>query len=388
MSRVFASLIVAAFSLVAGAPVHVPVAAHLHVSGTSFQNADGSAFQWRGITAFRLVELVASGRQVEAAAFLDWAASRRLTVVRVFTMARHLFSLLPADGVRALPELLGMAATRGLHVEIVALVDTREVKTDVDAHVTGVGAIASRYPNALIEIANEPAHPTQAAAIHDPVELRRLAGFVPAAVPVSLGSAEENASFAGGRYATFHFPRAGAPGGWGPVVGLANGAVLVGAWQKPVISDEPIGAADVPVPGRRDDDPERFLAAALLTRLAGMGATFHYEGGLQARIPAGRELECFARWNEAWSELPVEIEQSGVFYEAGAPVAAVRSFARDRVTAVFERQRGASAYVLALGVRGDPGLEWREGWSISRSQRFGPLRLITARQAPQAPARR
>ena len=34
-------------------------------------------------------------------------------------------------------------------------------------------------------------------------------------------------------------------------------------------------------------------AAAALTGLAGLGATFHYESGLQAGIPTGKELECF-----------------------------------------------------------------------------------------------
>ena len=112
--------------------------------------------------------MVAHGRRADAAAFLDWAAARHLTVVRVFTMARSLFDLSPADGVRALPDLLEMAADRGLHVEIVALVDTKELATGIEAHVKAVGGIASQHSNALVEIANEPAHPTQAPAIHDP----------------------------------------------------------------------------------------------------------------------------------------------------------------------------------------------------------------------------
>jgi hypothetical protein len=360
---------------------------HLRVSGTTFQTTAGEPFQWRGITAFRLVEMVAHGRNAEAAAYLDWAASRKLTVVRVFTMARHLFQLTPADGVRALPELLQMATARGLHVEVVALIDTADLTTDIEAHVQAVGAIAARSPNALVEIANEPAHPTQAAAVHDPRELQRLASLVPADVPVSLGSAEENGAYAGGRYATFHFPRSGGGTPWGHVLGLAKGAALVKAWGKPVVSDEPIGAADAAVGGRRDDEPDRFLAAALLTRLAGMGATFHYEGGLQARIPTGRERQCFDKWNDAWSQLPGDVEGTGVFHEAGAPEAAVASFARQRAAAVFERQGGSSAYVVALGVRGEPGIEWGNGWRASRTQRFGSVQLITAQHTPLAPAR-
>ena len=170
----------------------VPSDRHLRIDAGSFRTASGTPLQWRGITAFRLVEMVAHGRKADAAAYLDWAAGRHLTIVRVFTMARSLFDLPPADGVRALPGLLEMAAARGLHVEIVALVDTKELKPDIDAHVKAVGEIASRHANALVEIANEPAHPTQAAAVHDAGELKRLAALIPRSVPVSLGSAEED----------------------------------------------------------------------------------------------------------------------------------------------------------------------------------------------------
>src|SRR3954469_10335281 len=51
---------------------------------------DGKPFQWRGISAFRLVEMEAHGRHANVSRYLDWAAARHLTVVRVFTMARHL----------------------------------------------------------------------------------------------------------------------------------------------------------------------------------------------------------------------------------------------------------------------------------------------------------
>ncbi len=108
------------------------------------------------------------------------------------------------------------------------------------------------------------------------------------------------------RRITFHAPAVPTP--WGHVVRLADGAAFVTKWKKPVVSDEPIGAGPVSIPGRRDNDPDRFRAAALLTRMAGLGATFHYEQGLQARIPTGIELRCFDAWNDAWSLLPNDIE--------------------------------------------------------------------------------
>src|SRR4029078_7891013 len=76
----------------------------------------------------------------------------------------------------------------------------------------------------------------------------------------------------------------------------AQGAALIRKFKKPVISDEPIGAADTAVTGRRDNDPGRFRASAQAAARAGLGATFHYEGGLQARLPTGVEQACLRAW--------------------------------------------------------------------------------------------
>jgi hypothetical protein len=268
-------------------------AGHLKVSGSRFLKGDGSAFAWRGITAFRLVEFVAHGREADADAYLAWAASRKLTLVRVLVMADVLFKLSPADGERALPRLLDLAQKRGLHVEVVALADTASIDVDAARHVKAVGAICARYPNALLEIANEPVHPTQSKELHDAARVKSLAGSVPAVVPVSLGSVERGDGFAAGTYVTWHAPRSGA-GGW--PAQIAAGAALVKRFRKPVINDEPMGAADKAVPGRRDNDPARFRQAAAASRRAGLGATFHYEGGLQARLPTAVETACLDAW--------------------------------------------------------------------------------------------
>ena len=119
--------------------------------------------------------------------------------------------------------------------------------------------------------------------------------------------------------------------------------------------------------------------------MAGLGATFHYEQGLQARIPTGLERRCFDAWNEAWSLLPARIEHTGVFHAAGDQGAAVASFSREHAAGVFERQTGDISYVLAVGVRGDIGLQLRAGWRVRRTQRFGPVQLITAERASRPP---
>jgi hypothetical protein len=333
------------------APATVAAPPRLEIRGLSFVRGE-SPFEWRGITAFRLVEQVAHGREAEAIAYIDWARAQKLTVVRVLVMAKRLFELSPEDGLKALPRLLQLAADRSLVVEVVALADTADIEIDLAQHVKAAAATAAAHPNAVLEIANEPWHPTQDRRLHDPAFVKGLADLVPPSVPVALGAIERGDGYAaGGTYATWHAPRSNASDGWGHVVEIGEGGALLAKWRKPLVSDEPIGAAEAHVPGRRDNEPRRFAAAAALTRLAGLGATFHYDAGLQARIPSGRELECFNAWNAALTALG-GLPEGGRFARDTTGVAAVGG-----ARAVFGRHYDQQVWIAAI----DPG-ELKVGW--------------------------
>jgi hypothetical protein len=364
------------------ASVQTTASQHLHVSGTTFVAA-GRTFPWRGITAFRLLEYVAGGKEADADRFLSWAESQHLTVVRVLAMGQGFMNLSPSEGRAALPRLLEMAAKHKLHVEIVALAGTRDVAVDLDDHLAQLGGIASQHGNAILEIANEPVHPSQAPEVQRADVLARLRTHVPGDVPVALGSVERGEGFAAGDYVTWHVPRDDRFEGWGHVLAIAQGADFVRRWNKPVVSDEPIGAGARYEAGRRDDIPFRFRAAALLTRLAGLGATFHYEGGLQATIPAGRELECFNAWNEAWRLLPTDVESSGTFRRAGDTRAAVAGFRQDKALAVFERQRGNAAWIVVINPLDNLELRWSAGWTPGQVRRLQGAWVVTARLDPR-----
>ena len=322
----------------------------LRIDGTRFVTPDGRAFQWRGITAFRLVDYVADGQEAQAERYLAWAASQGLTVVRVLTMMGGQFDLRPEDGRRALPRMLELASRHGLYVEVVALAGTADIPVKLQEHVAEIGRILAAHPNGLLEIANEPVHPSQSAEVHKPEVLKALAARVPPEIPVALGLIERGDGFGDGSYVTWHAPRESGRGGWAHVLELAQGAALLDRWKKPVISDEPIGAGAAFQPGRRDDAPARFRAAALLTRLAGLGATFHYEAGVQAHVPEGRELECFTAWTEAWTLLPPDVERHGTFRIGGAPGSIVTTFDRERILAIYERVDGMARGCLRSGI--------------------------------------
>ena len=282
--------LVALLLLVACSPAPAP--AHLKISGTDFIAPDGSVFEWRGITAFRLLQFVAHGREEEADKYLAWAASKKLNVVRVLAIADGIFQLSPEDGQRALPRLLEIAQRHKMYVEVVALTGTSVIKVDLHFFVKAIGEICARYPNALLELANEPGHPTQSAQVHDAGYLQSLALLVPKHVPLALGSVEYGDDFGrAGTYVTWHPPRSA---DWH--VRIAEGAALEKKFGKPLVADEPIGAGDRIEPGRRDNDPERFRQGAETARKAGIGITFHYNGGVQASALTPTELGCLDAW--------------------------------------------------------------------------------------------
>ena len=235
---------------------------HLQIDGTRFRTAQGQPFQWRGVTAFRLVDYVADKNEQEAEKLLAWAEAQKLTVVRTLAMGGGFMDLKPQEGRAALSRLLILAANHKLHVEVVALAGTMDMPVNLEEQLSTLGETLEAHPNALLEIANEPTHPSQAPAVGKPDVLVALAARVPADIPVALGSIEADESFARGDYATWHAPRDNKLDGWAHVLGVAQGAEHLQKLKKPVVSDEPIGAGVKYQPGRRDDAPARFRASA------------------------------------------------------------------------------------------------------------------------------
>jgi hypothetical protein len=94
-----------------------------------------------------------------------------------------------------------------------------------------------------------------------------------------------------------------------------------------------------------------------MTRLAGLGATFHYEGGLQARIPSGRELECFQAWSQgldAMASMP-----AGGRFVANDDLTSTAGVSGAR--AVFGRLYDKEVWLVLV----DPGevlVEWKALW--------------------------
>ena len=164
--------------------------------------------------------------------------------------------------------------------------------------VSATGGIAAGYPNVVVQVANEHYHPTQSRELHDPDVLAELGGLIPADVLHTESPAtEETALIPAGRFVTRHLSRSGRPAEMLERVELLRG--LAAQLSKPVVNDEPVGAAELEQPGRRLSDPAFFRALARRTSAARLaGGTFHCEDGLLARIPGPVQQACARAWIE------------------------------------------------------------------------------------------
>jgi len=347
----------------------------LRVQGRQIVSEDGSPFVWRFATGFRLVDYVADGDEAAAVAFLDWAAKEGFTGVRVLSTLCCWFDLAPADGQRALARLLALAQARGLYLEVVGLA-RRMDRAAMVSHVRAIGRICSTSPAcAAIELANENGHPTQQGDLTDRGFLRKLKSLVPAGVPVSMGSNccgqdDEHEWYPGGDYITIHTDRSG--DAWNRTSHLRELESLSARTGRFVVDDEPIGAGDVDQPGRRSTNPNEYFARGVLSRVFGVGATWHCEACLHATVPGPVQQASATAFIAGTRIVPDDVLLR--FQNVGSvnsPVKAFKSLtksggATNTAVGAFSGL-GRSINILALiGVTGDPGVVHQNGWRTRR----------------------
>jgi hypothetical protein len=341
--------------------------------------AGRTPFEWRGVTAFALVDLVAEGRRDDAVAFLDWASATGFTVVRVLTMLPEgdWMALSPEDGRKALPEVCRLARERGLYVQAVALANTGSPtgrygqEAFLREQVREVARACSQAGNCVLEIANEPYHGTQA-DLDRPALMRTLQREVPAGLAVTWGAAEDDRStaMAGGTFVVSHLSRSGP--WWERVARARDLAALSARTGKFVVDNEPIGAAEKPERSRRDSAPDAFFAQGVASRLAGAGATFHCEDCLHARVPGPVQQQCAKAFIAGLEALPREVAPQ-------PPRADVARLPEGAQGALASGVAGPRAWVLLLGPADASTLRWERGWrSPSRIVERGDVQVWTA----------
>ncbi|MEW5982275.1 MAG: hypothetical protein AB1806_07875 [Acidobacteriota bacterium] len=337
------------------------VRGRLAIDGRRFVYPDGRQFHWRGVTAFRLLDYVADGEEEKADAFLRWARGQGFTLVRVLGSLCCWFDLPPDAAQSALPRLLEMAARRDLYVEVVALAGTAMRRFDLEQHVRAIGAACDRADNCLVQIANEPYHPSQDNRLGRDEDLQDLADRLPGGVLYTLGAASaDTASRPGGEYITRHLARQG--DAWRMVARVRDLERLSQQTGKPVVSGEPIGAAERSEPSRRSDDPAVFFAFGILGRLFDVGTTFHMEDGLHALVPRPIQQRCAEAFIEGTRVIPDDVRPEVQEGERGTSPVQSAGLGRD-VWRCLSGVSGSRGWTVLLDLPRDPGIVWADGWS-------------------------
>ena len=130
---------------------------------------------------------------------------------------------------------------------------------------------------------------------------------------------------------------------------------------RPVLNNEPIGAAEVNQPGRRLNDPSIFFCMGALNRIFEVGGVFHSQSGLDATQLGLVQTSCAAEFIRGFSA--IDTQDRLLFQNAGWSTSPVRSANFDQtVVRAYSGITGNRGWMVLVGLRGDPRVEYQNGW--------------------------
>jgi hypothetical protein len=88
--------------------------------------------------------------------------------------------------------------------------------------------------------------------------------------------------------------------------------------KRPCVASEPMGAAEVAIPGSRSDVPDDFYWFAATAMLMGAGATFHSQNGIDSVLFQPVQMACALSWVAAMAAVPADA-QTWAYSRGGLP---------------------------------------------------------------------
>jgi len=259
----------------------------LHVDRPAIRDAQNQCWQWRGFTDFLLFYRYLCG--VDITPFLDERIGLGANILRCFSMVgwdecdpRFYPALFP-NYYTQLRDFADVLADRGLRLELTVFADAQIVMpsaTDRQLHLHDCLDSLQGCWNVVIEISNEP--------------FKNLPGGDDEAIALGQQAQGHGFLIASGEYDS-----------WPPDPVCDYGTTHCDRtedWPRrakdlmdrcdnsgktPWVGDEPVGAAEVLDPWRRDTNPDNFAWYAATCQMFGPGATFHCEDGIHSRTPIG-----------------------------------------------------------------------------------------------------
>ena len=252
----------------------------LSTRGLNFYDQSGNRWQWRGVSSFLLFKRYLDGEDITE--YIRTYQAVGANTFRIFGRARNISSFNPTNYpsyFSSLSRLSDFLASLGVRMEFTALVDAQDM-TDAQQtqFVNQIYNALQGHWNVFVEICNECEPNGVFQSFNSPTNgILASAGSGAGCSPPRSPLNGSSAPFA---YATYHDCRSS---DWWEHPGILYAGV-------PTVSDEPMGASETFVNGRRDNNPSHFYRFGQNAKW--WGATFHSEPGLRAELPGPITLEC------------------------------------------------------------------------------------------------
>ena len=260
----------------------------IHTEGTSFVDSLGRLWYWKGVTDFSLYMKFRAGQDITP--IVRDRTSRGANVFRVFIRNAWILANEPYDYASAVA-FRDFIATEQAYVEFVVLGDCEAVGQDRFAqhrHVDDFTQALSGKPT-FAELVNEAPH----GGTHVDVFDFAFPGGDKLVWSRGSNLGDETPPLPPWHYATHHPSRSrdwmvhGTDNIYFNLLGSNKGHGV------PFVLDEPIGADEGSVPGRRADQPEHFRIHSKIAKAAGCaGVTFHSTAGLTSDLYPPVQAAC------------------------------------------------------------------------------------------------
>ena len=275
----------------------------LHADDAGFRRPDGSVYHGAGITDFALYGKFLDS--VDIGPVLTDRVRLGFKSVRVFGMWDSGYRLYPqehTDFYTRLPAFSSELASYGLRLEFVVFADAQIIMPDEEAERTHILAVVQAFAgawNVFIEVGNECFKNIPGGDM----QCQRLGQLVlPNGGLVSFGSVEMGPfpPIAQGNYGTHHTERS-----WDWPRKAKDIYDVWSVTHVPFIADEPIGAAEVEVPGRRTANAADYRQYAANAALYG-GFTFHCDLCITSDVLIGLQREIALAAIQGFNFVPSE----------------------------------------------------------------------------------
>lgn len=313
-----------------------------------------------------LSALSVSDDQVQT--YLDWVVEKNFNGVRTFAGALAWAGQTAQSARNRLPFLIEQCHDRDLYIEPSLITDSG-TGFNVEEHVRICADICNQYDNVLPEIANEYFHPTQAEKVRDPRYLMELRKLIPSTLAVALGagdSDEPTADVPQADWVSLHMDRGRDK--WNMVRRVRELENASAQYNKPTMNNEPIGAAEAAIGGKRENDPAIYFTMGVLNRLFEVGGVHHADHALSTTLPGPNQEACAEAFVRG--SLLIQTASRMRFSNAnwpGSPVVGA-AFGEGVVRAYSGLAEDGSENVLVLvGLTGDPKLQIGNGWRLGET---------------------